>query len=198
MNRKAELFQNTMLFLLILFSCKEPLPSPPEGGTNSTSTGAAKGCQITNFWRPFSKGRTMITLSGTIEKAGSRDEEDSDENGLILFDLISSKKNQATFGYECSTTGGFSVPIPANLGKIWASVVMDTQGSGISEDDPHGRSIEIIVGNENISNLEITLQTETIIKEVFSINPPLDAANQLDPNQERVPDEPPPEENDGN
>ena len=102
--------------------------------------------------------------------------------------LISTTKNQAVFGYECSSVGDFSITAPVDLGEVWGLVFLDAQGSGISKDDPHGRSSEFTIKTKSIDGITITLQTEKVVEEAFQINPPLDAAKTLDPKQERVVD----------
>ena len=168
-----------MLFIILALACKEPLPTTSNSVADPSTSN--KGCKITTFWKDLIAGKPTVSISGTIQY-------DGEIEGDILLDLTSVQKNQTVVGYQCSSSGEFSVLAPADLGTVWGLAFIDNQGGGKSKDDPHGRSSEFVIAKADITDIKIKLTTETVVKEVFNVAPPLDAAPVLDPQQKRVPD----------
>jgi hypothetical protein len=172
------------LWILIanIFGCPEPIPlqnkdqksdsknltderiSTPNVDTQNIARNE-KGCRVTQFWAPTMSEQKMNLISGQILY-------DKEATVPYLIDVISVENNAAIFGVECATQNEFSVNIPQDLGEVWLFVFADIDGNGPSKTDPQGKSDNIIIKQQSISNIKVTVQDGVIIEEGFQLAPP--------------------------
>ena len=188
--------------LLLTFSCEEPMPMgeapkipvpdptpsatdamqnrpppagpPPEGGAEGAPPPATDaeevprnelGCGPTRFWAGALTDKETVTLKGTIDF-------NSAQNGSYLIDVVSTQKQRAVFGFECSKPGEFAVDVPVDLGSVWLFAFIDTDGNGPSEGDPQGRTEDFTVEDSAISDLTVPIRIGAVVQEAFELKPP--------------------------
>ena len=82
--------------------------------------------------------------------------------GQVLVEVVKEVEGQwiSFYGVECSEQKQLKLRIEPELGEAYIVVFVDKNGDGPSDSDPKGRSERIDIGTDNISRLEIALNSK--------------------------------------
>ena len=168
--------------LLSLLGCAEPIPlnttanqsgnhvernagDPTPRDDAQTIPRNDSGCRVTQFWAPSLQQGKTVMISGVLNNS-------EEVTAPYLIDVHSLEKNATVFGVECTTQKEFSIEMPEKLGEVWLAAFSDSNGDGPSKEDPQGRSQNIRIVSDDISNLDIQIQRDAPMEEAFQLAPP--------------------------